>query len=114
MLQGITSASPPSLRMPLATSSQASSLRLEITTLAPSRASSSAEERPMPRLGAVTAGALPGGSDGGFFIIFVSLIFRPSLREAQATKQSTLALPPYGLLRFARNDGIRCARPDGQ
>src|SRR5882757_3958699 len=39
MLQGITWASPPALRMPSAAASQASALRLEITTLAPSLAS---------------------------------------------------------------------------
>src|SRR5258708_1125706 len=35
--------------MPCATSSQASALREEITTFAPTLASNSAEERPMPR-----------------------------------------------------------------
>src|SRR4030081_1762285 len=70
----MTCASPPSLRMPLATSSQASALRLEITTLAPSFASNSAEERPMPRLQPGVTGTLPGGSNGVFFT-GVSLIF---------------------------------------
>src|SRR5664279_2392652 len=35
----------------------------------------------------------------------------PSLRGAQATKQSTLALRRYGLLRFARNDVERAKLP---
>ena len=50
MLHGMTIASPPLLRMPAATLSQGSFLRLEITTLAPSAAMVSAIERPMPLL----------------------------------------------------------------
>src|ERR1700709_1206522 len=64
ILQGITWASPPALRMPSAAASQASPLRLEITTLAPSFASSSAEDRPMPRLEPVTTATLPVRSNG--------------------------------------------------
>src|SRR5438477_11407280 len=64
MLQAITWASPPALRIPPATSSQASALRLEITTLAPSFAKSSAEERPMPRLEPVITATLPVRSNG--------------------------------------------------
>jgi hypothetical protein len=41
---------------------------LEITTLAPSLASSSAEERPMPRLEPVMTATLPVRSNGVFFI----------------------------------------------
>src|ERR1700710_2446251 len=72
MLQGITWASPPSLRMLDATSSQASALRLEITTLAPSFASSSADERPMPRLEPVMTATLPVRSKG----LFMGALFR--------------------------------------
>src|SRR3954462_3133769 len=68
MLQGMTWASPPAFRMPSATSWQASALRLEITTLAPSFASSSADERPMPRLEPVMTATLPLRSNGVFFI----------------------------------------------
>src|SRR5271170_4410816 len=68
MLQAMTWASPPDLRMPSATTSQASALRLEITTLAPSFAKSSAEARPMPRLDPVTTATLPVRSNGVFFI----------------------------------------------
>src|SRR3954454_23246694 len=64
MLQAITWTSPPVLRIPAATSSQASALRLEITTLAPSLANSSAEERPMPRLEPVITATLPVRSNG--------------------------------------------------
>src|SRR5215212_327456 len=64
MLQAITWASPPALRIPAATSSQASVLRLEITTLAPSLANRSAEERPMPRLEPVITATLPVRSNG--------------------------------------------------
>src|SRR5882757_7388696 len=67
MLQAITWASPPALRMPSATASQASALRLEITTLAPSLASNSAEERPMPRLEPVMTATFPVRSNGVFF-----------------------------------------------
>src|SRR4029079_11602474 len=109
MLQGMTWASPPLFLMPSATSWQASALRREITTLAPSFASSSADERPMPRLEPVMTATLPGRSNGGFFIVcFLADYFLPSLRGALATKQSILALQRYGLLRFARNDGFTC------
>src|SRR5580704_14258821 len=54
--------------MPCATSSQASALREEITTLAPSLASSSADERPMPRLEPVMTATFPVRSNGVFFI----------------------------------------------
>src|ERR1700730_14948199 len=69
MLQGMTWASPPALRMPAATSSQASALRLEMTTLAPSFASNSAEARPMPRLEPVMTATRPVRSNGGVFIV---------------------------------------------
>src|SRR3954452_17089461 len=105
MLQGMTCASPPALLMPSATSLQASALRLEITTLAPSLASSSAEERPMPRLEPGMTATLPVRSNGVFFIVDYSLTSFPSLRGALATKQSILSLPRDGLLRCARNDG---------
>src|SRR3954465_4541794 len=64
MLQAITWASPPALRMPSAAASQASAVGLEITTLAPSFANSSAEERPMPRLEPVMTATLPVRSNG--------------------------------------------------
>src|ERR1700737_1362009 len=72
MLQAMTWASPPASLMPSATASQASRLRLEITTLAPSFASSSAEERPMPRLEPVMTATLPVRSNGVFFILVSS------------------------------------------
>src|SRR5580693_8715928 len=75
MLQAMTWASPPALLMPSATSLQASALRLEITTLAPSFASSSAEARPMPRLEPVTTATLPVRSNGVFFIGSVPFAF---------------------------------------
>jgi hypothetical protein len=57
------------LRMASATSWQASALRLEITTLAPSFAKSSAEERPMPRLEPVMTATFPVRSNGVDFIV---------------------------------------------
>src|ERR1700749_3842501 len=79
MLQAMTWASPPDLLMPSATSWQASALRLEITTLAPSLASSSAEERPMPRLEPVTTATFPVRSNGGVFIAG----FAPCVRHCE-------------------------------
>src|SRR5258705_10973111 len=73
MLQGMTWASPPAFLMPSATSWQASALRLEITTFAPSFASSSAEERPMPRLEPVMMATFPVRSNGVFFIVVLFL-----------------------------------------
>src|SRR6202051_2065869 len=70
MLQGMTWASPPAFLMPSATSWQASALRLEITTLAPSLANSSAEERPMPRLEPGMTATFSVRTNGGEFIIF--------------------------------------------
>src|SRR3954452_21462187 len=87
MLQGMTWASPPSLRMPSATSSQASALRLEITTLAPSCASSSAEARPMPRLEPVITATWPARSKGVFFI--GCFLRQPPLRSDEAIQTST-------------------------
>src|SRR5260370_9336646 len=84
MLQGMTWASPPALRIPAATSSQASALRLEITTFAPSFASSSAEERPMPRLEPVMTATFPVRSNGVFFMVAsCSPTQRSSLRGAK-------------------------------
>src|ERR1700719_3840072 len=62
----MTNASPPCWRMSRATASQASALRLEITTLAPSRAIASAQDRPMPRLEPVTIATLPSRPKGDF------------------------------------------------
>src|SRR6478672_2794231 len=82
MLQGITCASPPAFLMPSATSWQASALRLEITTLAPSFARSSAEERPMPRLEPVMTATFPVRSNGVFFIVVsltIAILVMPGL-----------------------------------
>src|SRR5690348_4227891 len=83
MLQGMAWASPPCARMPLTTSSQASALRLETTTLAPSCASSSAEARPMPRLEPVTTATLPVRSNGDFCIALAPVAC-PSVLEKSA------------------------------
>src|SRR6185295_14367551 len=107
MLQGMTVASPPAALMPSATSLQASAFRDEITTLAPSFARSSADERPMPRLEPVTTATFPVRSNGVFFIVVASMLQRPpSLRGAK--RRSNPEMSPRrqsGLLRFARNDG---------
>jgi hypothetical protein len=59
MLAGIAIACPPAARMPAATCSHGSALRLEITTLAPQAAMCSAIARPMPRLEPVMMATLP-------------------------------------------------------
>src|SRR5262245_24982086 len=69
MLQGITVASPPSALIALATSSQASALRLETTTLAPRPAIVSAIDRPIPRLEPVISATLPAISNGDFILL---------------------------------------------
>src|SRR2546421_6451946 len=77
MLHGMTVASPPVFLMPAATSSQASALRLDTTTLAPSAAQCSAIERPMPRLEPVTMATLfssPNGDGMRSLHIFVEAL----------------------------------------
>jgi hypothetical protein len=54
---------------------QASALREEITTLAPSCASNSAKARPMPRLEPVTTATWPARSNGVFIIAIYSAVF---------------------------------------
>src|SRR5512136_939183 len=88
MLQGMTMASPPDALMPSATSLQASALREEITTLAPSLASNSAEERPMPRLEPVTTATVPVRSNGVLFIVVASLLHDKDLSCAGLTRAS--------------------------
>src|ERR1700684_4458905 len=89
MLQAMTWASPPALRMPLATSSQASALREEITTFAPSLASSSADERPMPRLEPVMTATCPVRSKGVDFM------------DVSSGSQPTLSSPGIAVRRTA-------------
>src|SRR5215831_18839347 len=63
MLAATAVALPPLALMPCTTSSQAGSLRLETTTLAPCAAICSQIERPMPRLPPVTTATLPERSN---------------------------------------------------
>src|SRR6516162_9390659 len=63
MLAATAVASPPLALMAFTTSSQAGSLRLETTTLAPCAAICSQIERPMPRLPPVTTATLPERSN---------------------------------------------------
>src|SRR6201996_134739 len=101
MLQGMTCASPPALVIPSATSLHASALREEITTLAPSLASNSAEERPMPRLEPVMTATLPVRSNGVFFIVGCSLGF--SVNDRSPDERSDI--------RDGRSPGCRFAHP---
>src|ERR1043166_8919830 len=63
-LQVMTIASPPFWRMPAATASHGSCLRLDTTTLAPMPARHSTMARPMPLLDPVTTATLPARSNG--------------------------------------------------
>src|SRR5215467_4468284 len=83
-LHGMTEASPPCWRMSRATASQASALRLEITTLAPSCAKASALARPMPRLEPVTIATLPSRRNG-------------DLGAATSTRPSRVMALPIGV-----------------
>src|SRR5665213_2191583 len=122
MLQGMTWASPPDFLMPAATSSQASALRLETTTLAPSFASSSAEERPMPRLEPVMTATLPVRSNGVDFITgsFPATICSPDGAKrnpglaSPAFPDCASLHPGYDSLFFSASDAVilRC-EPSG-
>jgi hypothetical protein len=75
-------------------------LRLEITTLAPSFASSSAEERPMPRLEPVMTATWPERSNGVFFIVVVSafsLVVIPGRCEASNPESRDSGFGPSDL-----------------
>src|SRR2546430_12573731 len=117
MLQGMTWASPPAFLMPSATSWQASALRLEITTFAPSLASSSAEERPMPRLEPVMMATLPVRSNGVFFIVVCSLNSSPSFRGATKSRammcNGTSENPSSRCASFEMDSGLIAARCPG-
>src|SRR5580704_2104897 len=83
--------------MPCATSSQASALREEITTLAPSLASNSADERPMPRLEPVMTATFPVRSKGVDFMIVSSLVIARSESD-EAIQPSRDALDCFASL----------------
>src|SRR4051812_11314130 len=94
MLHGMTVASPPLFLIDAATSSQASALRLEITTLAPSIAQCSAIERPMPRLDPVTIATLfarLNGEAGCGAIGVFSLALKDHARRTFADKPRVFA-----------------------
>src|SRR6516165_9066045 len=111
MLQAMTCASPPALRMPWATSSQASTLRLEITTFAPSLARSSADERPMPRLEPVTTATRPVRSKGVFFIVVFPLSARHCEERNKAIQD--LVLDRFAQLSSGARSRDRLARNYG-
>src|SRR5690554_2423258 len=67
--QGTAMASKPWALSPAATCSQASALRLDTTTLAPQRASSSTMERPMPLVEPVTRATFPVRSNSGLLMV---------------------------------------------
>src|SRR5258708_15889084 len=83
-------ASPPFSLMPFTTSSQAGSLRLETTALAPCAAICSQIERPMPRLPPVTTATLPARSN----IIERLLVIGPDLSGGAAAQTNPHAPPP--------------------
>src|SRR5580698_10433434 len=65
MLQGMTVACPPALRISEAASSQTGALREDTTTLAPDKARCRAIDLPMPLLEPVTTATLPVRSKSG-------------------------------------------------
>ncbi len=69
MWHGITAASPPRSRMPAATASQTSALRLDTTTFAPCSAMRSAMARPIPLLEPVTTATLPVRSNSDDMLV---------------------------------------------
>jgi len=76
MLQGMTVAWPPALRISAAASSQTGALRLDTTTLAPCSARWSAIDLPMPLLEPVTTATLPVRSKSGDAIVVSSGILQ--------------------------------------
>src|SRR5471030_1750544 len=84
MLAATAVASPPLALMPFTTSSQAGSLRLETTTLAPWAAICSQIERPMPRLPPVTTATLPDRSN---------IIGRPLISFSEERNQLKMRRP---------------------
>src|SRR5471032_1165637 len=89
MLAATAIASPPLALIPFTTSSQAGSLRLETTTLAPCAAICSQIERPMPRLPPVTTATLPARSN----IIERLLVIGPTLAAGQQRNQLDMRRP---------------------
>src|SRR5215217_9497452 len=83
MLQGMTIASPPALRISAAASSQAGFLRDDTTTLAPCRARCRAIDLPMPLLEPVTTATLPVRSKSGDAIEFPPEATRPVSHETR-------------------------------
>ena len=66
----MTTALPPLSRMPAATASHASGLRLEITTVAPCSAIRVAMARPIPLVEPVTMATLPVRSNSDDILVF--------------------------------------------
>src|ERR1700678_3319616 len=100
--------------MPCATSSQASALREEITTLAPSFASNSADERPMPRLEPVMTATWPVRSKGVDFMGVVlsrklTSSLKPSFRDAPKGAGPESIAPQEYLEKWIPGSHLRCA-----
>src|SRR5207247_1135777 len=111
-LHAMTEASPPCWRISRATTSQASALRLDITTLAPSRAIASALARPMPRLEPVTIATLPSrpNGDAAVWALPSSVMALPiGLREifAQLLLGDGLAMDLVGAVGKTQHPGAR-------
>jgi hypothetical protein len=91
MLAATAVASPPLALMPFTTSSQAGSLRLDTTTLAPCAAICSQIERPMPRLPPVTTATLPVRSNIISLSPRLQLLFDLNGARANSAISSTCA-----------------------
>src|SRR5579871_5264525 len=88
MLAANAAASPPLALMPFTTSSQAGSLRLDTTTLAPCDAICSQIERPMPRLPPVTTATLSERSN--IFELIISASLSPSQGQSNFRESTSL------------------------
>src|SRR3954470_8441541 len=99
MLAATALASPPLALMPFTTSSQAGSLRLDTTTLAPCAAICSQIERPMPRLPPVTTATLPERSNIVESVISASLspLGQPGIARVHSRLVGKRSLPVAGI-----------------
>src|SRR5579883_111738 len=109
MLAAKAVASPPLALMPFTTSSQAGSLRLDTTTLAPCAAICSQIERPMPRLPPVTTATLPERSNIVALLMSASLPLRRVQERPDRVNDAVVPGPPEG----TAHPGPRGRRPTG-
>ena len=89
-LHGMTIASPPFWRMPAATASHGSCLRLDTTTLAPMPARHSTMARPMPLLDPVTTATLPARSNGDGMVPSPAVLYAGNLSTRHCPRKRAI------------------------